>query len=156
MSVRNILWKDKSKVIEANLTMGNKLRVYINSLHELIDSGKEIEDIELFKQELFREIQFWQHERLVHLLVTFLFAIVTVAVLLVLVFYASIPLLILFVLLLVLLIPYIKHYYILENGVQTLYVMYEEIERRSQSVCRAWLPEEYGIKIKPFSDNGKK
>ena len=86
--------------------MGNKLKAYIDSLYELINSGKKIEDIELLKQELFREIEFWQHERLIHLLVTFLFAIVTVAVLLVLVFYSSIALLILFVLLLVLLIPY--------------------------------------------------
>ncbi len=136
--------------------MGNKLNAYINSLYEMIDSGEKIEDIELFKQELFREIEFWQHERLIHLLVTFLFAIVTVAVLLVLVFYASIPLLILFVLLLVLLIPYIRHYYILENGVQTLYVLYEEIERRNQPVCKSWLPKEYGIKMKPFSGENKK
>ena len=135
--------------------MGNKLRTYINSLYELIDSGEKIEDAELFKRELFREIEFWQHERLIHLIVTFLFAIVTVAVLLVMVFYASIPLLILFVMLLVLLIPYIRHYYILENGVQTLYVIYEEITRRTQPVCGKWLPNEYGIKIKPFDNKNK-
>lgn len=135
--------------------MGNKLRAYIDSLYELIESGRKIEDMELFKQELFREIEFWQHERIIHLIVTFLFAIVTVAVLLVLVFYASIPLLILFVLLLVLLVPYIRHYYILENGVQTLYVLYEELTRRNQPICSQWLPGEYGIKIKSFPDKNK-
>ncbi len=133
--------------------MGNKLKAYIDSLYELINSGKKIEDIELLKQELFREIEFWQHERLIHLLVTFLFAIVTVAVLLVLVFYSSIALLILFVLLLVLLIPYVRHYYILENGVQTLYVLYEEIERRCLPHSKEWLPSEYGIKVKPFKND---
>lgn len=132
--------------------MGNKLKAYISRLYDLIENGEKIEDMELFKQELFREIEFWQHERLIHLIVTFLFAIVTVAVLLVLVFYASIPLLILFVMLLVLLIPYVRHYYILENGVQKLYVLYEEILRRNQPVCSSWVPEEYGINMKPFTD----
>lgn len=130
--------------------MGNKLQLYIKSMHDLLDSGEEIEDIDAFKLELLREIQFWQHERFVHLIVVFLFAIVTVMVLLVMVFYSSIPLLILFALLLVLLVPYIKHYYVLENGVQTLYVIYEELTRRSGKVRTECVPTEYGVKMKPF------
>ncbi len=130
--------------------MGNKLKTYIKALKQLIDSGEEIEDIDSFKLELMREIQFWQHERFIHLIVTVLFALLTMMVLLTLVFNASIPLFLLFVMLLVLLVPYIKHYYILENGVQTLYVMYEEISRRSKKkgVPSAVYPEEYGIKLK--------
>ena len=129
--------------------MGNKLRAYISSLYEFIENEEDAGDLEHFKLELIREIQFWQHERLVHLIVTYLFAVATLSVLLVLVFCASLALLILFIMLLVLLVPYIKHYYILENGVQTLYVMYEEISRRSKKkgVPSAVYPEEYGIKI---------
>ena len=132
--------------------MGNKLKLYIKNLHEFLDSGKIIDDPEAFKVELLREIQFWQHERFIHLIVTFLFAIVTVAVLLVMVLYASIPLFALFVMLLVLLLPYIKHYYILENGVQTLYVMYEEVTRRypKAGVPDVCVPTEYGVKVAPF------
>ncbi len=129
--------------------MGNKLKVYIKTLRNFLESGKEIPDVEGFKRELIREIQFWQHERFVHLIVTFLFAIVTVAVLLVMIFAASIPLFLLFILLLVLLVPYITHYFVLENGVQTLYVIYEEVCRRymDQNVPIDCIPEEYGIKI---------
>ena len=67
--------------------MGNKLKAYIKGLRSFLESGQEIEDVESFKRELIREIQFWQHERFVHLIVTFLFAIVTVAVLLTIVLF---------------------------------------------------------------------
>ena len=132
------------------LFMGNKLKTYIKKIRTKLDSGEPIEDPEGFKTELLREIGFWQHERLIHLLVTFLFALLTMMVLLVLVFTASIPLLMLFVMLMVLLVPYIKHYYILENGVQTLYVLYEEITRRTMSGDQTCIPEEFGIKLEPF------
>ncbi|MBQ8132818.1 MAG: hypothetical protein IJ192_00145 [Clostridia bacterium] len=138
--------------------MGNKLKQYIKNLRAFLEREEEIKDVEAFKQELFREIQFWQHERLIHLLVTMLFALLTMSVLLVMVFQASIALLVLFFMLLVLLVPYIRHYYILENGVQTLYVIYEEVCRRNstEAVPGACIPEEYGIKIKPFSCENKK
>ena len=71
------------------------------------------------------------------------------AVLLTIVFKATIALFVLFIMLLVLLVPYIKHYFVLENGVQTLYVIYEEVCRRymDKSVPIACIPEEYGIRI---------
>ena len=130
--------------------MGNKLKAYISSLQQLLNSGEKIENAEALKNELYREIVFWQHERIVHLIVTFLFAIVTVAVLLTISFMPSIPLFLLFVMLLVLLLPYIWHYYILENGVQTLYVIYEELCRRypQPGVPSACVPELHGVKLK--------
>lgn len=42
----------------------------------------------------------------------------------------SFPLLILALLILVLLIPYIKHYYLLENEVQKMYVQYDRIVQK--------------------------
>ncbi len=109
--------------------MGKKLKGYILSLQNLLKSGKEIENIEDIKRELLVEIGFWQHERLIHLIVTFLFALLTMSVLIVIIFYQSIAVLLLFAALLSLMIPYIRHYYILENGVQTLYVIYEDLTR---------------------------
>ena len=124
-------------------------RIDIDKVERFLESGQEIEDVEGFKRELIREIQFWQHERFIHLIVTFMFAIVTVAVLLVMIFKPMIPLFLLFVLLLCLLFPYITHYFVLENGVQTLYVIYEEVCRRYMdgSIPKDCIPEEYGIKI---------
>lgn len=109
--------------------MGKKLKEYILSLQELIKSGKKIENIEDIRRELLTEIGFWQHERLIHLLVTFLFALLTMSVLIVIMFYQSVAVLILFFAFLCLMVPYIRHYYILENGVQTLYVIYEDLTK---------------------------
>jgi len=76
------------------------------------------------------QIAFFSHERLVHLIVTVLFALLTFSVFIVGIFTFSIPLVILLVMLLVLLVPYIMHYYLLENGVQKMYSQYDEIVKR--------------------------
>lgn len=76
------------------------------------------------------QIGFMQHERLVHLMVTIVFA-----VLLVVFFIAGMALDVLGLLAIaVILMPvnvfYIFHYFKLENGVQRLYKLYEEIYNR--------------------------
>jgi len=73
------------------------------------------------------KIAFFAHERLVHLLVMILFAICTVMTILAIVIWECLTLIPLAVLLLVLLVPYIKHYYFLENSVQTLYKYYDKM-----------------------------
>lgn len=60
--------------------MGRKLKEYIVALQKLLESGEDIENIGELKKELLTEIGFWQHERLIHLLVTILFALMTMAV----------------------------------------------------------------------------
>ncbi|WP_124101017.1 hypothetical protein [Ruminococcus sp. Marseille-P6503] len=78
-----------------------------------------------------KHIEFFMHERLVHLIVTVLFALLTVACFIAIVCAEKVILVPLAVLLLVLLIPYIKHYYFLENQTQQLYKDYDEICRRA-------------------------
>ncbi len=85
------------------------------------------EELEALTKELLTQTQFFQHERLIHLIVTHLFALAAVMVLIAMVYFNTVPMLILFVLLLVLLFPYIIHYYHLENGVQKLYTFYDRI-----------------------------
>ena len=80
------------------------------------------------KAELLTQIGFFQHERLVHLIVTALFALLAIIVFVVAVTAFSPWSGLLLLLLLVLLIPYIRHYYILENGVQRLYEYYDRLE----------------------------
>ena len=130
--------------------MGQKLKLYIISLQKLLESGEEIQDIGALKAELLTEITFWQHERLIHLLVTILFAILTMAIFMVLLFYRELSMLILLTALLCLMIPYIRHYYILENGVQTLYTFYEELTKRQGNIPVSCIPALTGVKIKPI------
>lgn len=73
----------------------------------------------------------FQHERLIHLLVTFFFGCLLVgaiAALLVSPLPALVwPLTLLVVILACLELAYIRHYYLLENGVQSLYVLTERL-----------------------------
>ena len=128
--------------------MGKKLKAYIISIQTLLESGEHIQNIQALKDELLTEISFWQHERLIHLLVTILFALLTMAVFMVLLFYRELSMLILLVALLSLMIPYIRHYYILENGVQTLYTFYEELTKRQGLIPKSCVPSLTGVKIK--------
>ena len=71
--------------------------------------------------------RYFQHERIVHLFVMILFALCTIACFLVIVVSETIVLIPLAILLLALLIPYISHYYFLENNTQKLYKYYDKI-----------------------------
>ena len=102
---------------------------YLTEYRQYILSCLEKEDFD-FKQLLdyhSEKIKFFQHERFIHLIVTVLFAIATVMTILAIVIWQNITLIPLAVLLLVLLIPYIKHYFFLENTVQALYKDYDKI-----------------------------
>ncbi len=79
---------------------------------------------EAFISELLTRIGFYQHERLVHLIVTMTFAIMTVISIFMLVTAYTLAALLLSLLFLGLVIPYIYHYYILENSTQKLYKLY--------------------------------
>mgnify|MGYP005857649211 CR=1 FL=1 len=78
-------------------------------------------------QEHLIQIGFFQHERLVHLIVTVTFAILTLISIVVALMICNPALDALTLLFLVLLIPYIMHYYTLENEVQKMYVQYDRI-----------------------------
>lgn len=92
------------------------------------DSKGSCDRIQREKQELLVQIGFFQHERLVHLLVTVLFALLTIIVFIQAVTAFSLWSGVLLLSLLVLLVPYIRHYYILENGTQKLYQYYDRLE----------------------------
>lgn len=87
---------------------------------------KELETKKVDKEKLLIKIGFYQHERLIHLIVTCLFAVVTFITLFMLIMYPNIGLLLLLIILLSLLVPYIFHYYFLENSVQKLYKFYDK------------------------------
>ena len=78
------------------------------------------------------QISFFQHERLIHLIVTITFAILEVIVigLCVVSFTPGVGLLA--IVLLILLIPYVRHYYILENEVQKMYWQYDKMVERKE------------------------
>jgi len=84
-------------------------------------------DFAALRSKMLVKIGFMQHERLIHLLVTILFALLMFMSLIAFFVSGNIGMLAAAVLMLALLIPYIAHYYFLENGVQKLYALYDEV-----------------------------
>lgn len=93
-------------------------------------STSEINDIRCLREEHLTQIAFFQHERLVHLIVTVTFALLEMMSVLMCVLVFQPGVILLAVVILVLLIPYIRHYYILENEVQKMYVQYDKMTER--------------------------
>ena len=104
---------------------------YLKSISESAEKNEfSPEELEILRQQASMQIAFFQHERLIHLIVTMTFALMTIITLAGICITGYLPLVALMVLLLVLLIPYIRHYYILENGTQTLYRYYDSLEKQ--------------------------
>lgn len=85
---------------------------------------KDIKNNKVNKDELLIVTKFFQHERLVHLIVTFFVGISSILFLIGFLLVENIYLFVLFLITLCLFIPYIFHYYYLENGTQKLYELY--------------------------------
>ena len=100
--------------------MSRRMRTLLAKYKELCGQALTAEETAAAKEELL-------HERLIHLIVTVLFALLTVISLLAELFLTEPILLVLSLLFLVLLVPYVGHYYLLENGVQKLYEFYDSL-----------------------------
>ncbi len=109
--------------------MKEEISTYMEVVRKRI-SDREI-DAELIGMLLTR-IKFYQHERLIHLIVTMAFAIMTVISFFMLVVEGGTAAVLLSILFLCLTVPYVMHYYFLENSVQALYKLYYE----AKELCR--------------------
>ena len=106
--------------------MADRIRQYMAYVNQLLESEEELDWEEEMQKHLV-QIAFFAHERFIHLVVTVLFALMTTMVFLYTFSNFSIPLLLLMVLLLGLLVPYVKHYFLLENSVQDMYEQYDKM-----------------------------
>lgn len=75
----------------------------------------------------YRQIQNFQHERLIHLLVTLTYALANLIALAITLAAPSVGAVILNIILLVMLACYVWHYFALENGIAQLYKLDREI-----------------------------
>ena len=107
--------------------MRKRILAYRRRIDALLAQHPETTDWNRILQDHLRQIAFFQHERLVHLIVTMTFAVLTMLSFGIVLLTQLIQLTVLTAALLVLLIPYIFHYYLLENEVQKMYAQYDEI-----------------------------
>ena len=104
--------------------MKKYIRAYMREIEEFIINelpGADVPRIDEVLREFEIKISYFQHERLIHLIVTVLFALLEVSSLYVFMIEPSPSVLIFCVMFLVLLVPYVMHYYFLENSVQEMY-----------------------------------
>lgn len=108
-------------------------RKYMDSLIERLQQSEKLQDtdVEVLKKEHLTQISFFCHERLIHLIVTAVFALLEMLSLMLSVLSGEIYPMLLTAVILILLVPYIRHYYILENEVQKMYGQYDKLNKLS-------------------------
>ncbi len=114
-----------------DIHMADRIRQYLAYIDKLLEAeDNDINWEEEMKKHLV-QIAFFAHERLIHLIVTVTFAILTVMAFLYTFSNFSIPMVLLILMLLVLMVPYIKHYFLLENSVQDMYEQYDKMQEKA-------------------------
>ena len=111
------------------------LKKYMVEIQRRLEEYADQTELEEIFLEHKDKIAFMQHERIVHFLVTMMFAIVLAIFVCAFLFTENPALFVLVVIIMVLLGFYIKHYYFLENTVQEMYKLYDEmlIMRRKET-----------------------
>ena len=115
--------------------MEQRILQYRKSIDEWLEKTEQSAQVsqEILRdkmEEHLNQIGFFQHERLIHLIVTVTFALLEMLAILLNVISDRLFSLLLPVVILILLVPYIRHYYILENEVQKMYVQYDRIVQK--------------------------
>lgn len=104
--------------------MTNYFKEYIKEVENLLDKKVTKDDL----NNLYKKITFFQHERLIHLIVTMFCGVF--ALIFTLLCFQNRMFLIPTLIMLVMLIFYIIHYYFLENNVQYLYKLYDKMNSK--------------------------
>lgn len=107
--------------------MKKQIKEYIEEVEKKI-KNKEI--TKEYKIDMLNYISFYQHERLIHLIVTVFVGICAVLFFLAMICFEQIILIPIFIIILLLFTPYIFHYYFLENSIQKLYLLYKEAKNK--------------------------
>ncbi len=119
--------------------MEKRILSYRRYMDDLLCGDDSSVDWQQVREQHLIQVGFFQHERLIHLIVTVLFALLEVISIALFTIVCNLPeaagasipgLVALCGILLVLLIPYVRHYFILENEVQKMYKQYDAVCKR--------------------------
>lgn len=107
--------------------MKEYLYSYIKKIDTLLKDDKVNNKEEIINDHLIK-IGFFQHERLIHLLVTLSYAFLLIIFIALSIYYKLLVIIVLIIT--VFLVFYVIHYFRLENGVQYLYKQYDELKKK--------------------------
>jgi len=114
--------------------MTEYLKNYMKYIQEKLEKCSDIAGLDEIMAEHKDKIAFMQHERIVHFLVTMMFALILAIFMGIEIFTENPAILLLVTIIIVLLGFYIKHYYFLENTVQKMYRVYDDILRKRRNI----------------------
>lgn len=117
--------------------MTEYLTAYMKSTEERLSKCSTIEEWQKIFEEHKDKIAFMQHERIVHFLVTMMFALILTILICTLLFTQNLAVLVLVTIMVVLIAFYIKHYYFLENTVQKMYKVYDAMLSKKEELLRS-------------------
>ena len=100
------------------------MKKYLYSYIKYVEENKSIVNPE----DMLVKISFFQHERLIHLIITLFYCLMFLVFLILISYVFIIPAALLFVFLLC----YIIHYFVLENGIQYLYKLYDTVNSKKR------------------------
>ena len=112
--------------------MVNKMKKYINDYIKVLEGKLKNKITDKDIVELKDKIQFFSHERLVHLIVTMFFALFSIIFVYFSLTFKTNIYVILSIIFMVILVFYIFHYYFLENSVQYLYKLYDQMLKKKK------------------------
>ena len=115
--------------------MTEYLKNYMKYIQERLDKCSDSAGLDEIMAEHRDKIAFMQHERIVHILFTMMFALILAIFMGIEIFTENPAILLLVTIIIVLLGFYIKHYYFLENTVQKMYRVYDDILRKRRSIA---------------------
>ncbi len=115
--------------------MTEYLKNYMKYVQERLDKCSDCAGLDEIMAEHKDKIAFMQHERIVHFLVTMMFALILSIFMGIVIFTENPAMLLLVTIIIVLLGFYIKHYYFLENTVQKMYRVYDDILRKRRNIA---------------------
>ncbi len=136
---RYLLFYWKYDKISKNVTMFKEhimidyMKKHERYVRETLENNPDVEKLRELLAYHNQQIQWMQHERLVHLIVMLFVCLFTLIIFGFTVIHISLPLIILFVILLGLSIAYIIHYFRLENNVQKWYLISNQIRKMKEN-----------------------
>ncbi len=107
--------------------MRRRIENYMSYVESMLEIELSSEEKEQFVRQFLIQLDFYQHERLIHLLVTLAFAVLGITSLMFNYVLLSIPLTVFSFGVLIFLFFYVRHYFFLERSVQKMYTYYDRL-----------------------------
>lgn len=117
----------KTFEIQGVIRVKERILNYRKRVDEILSGNDSNTDWRRVLEEHLIQVSFFQHERIVHLIVTITFALLEMLAVAVFLITEKVYVIALCIAFFVLLVPYVSHYYLLENETQKMYKQYDEI-----------------------------